>query len=127
MKKGFTYSTHDEKKITDKRTLEKIKSLVIPPAWRHVRISPAASGRVQAVGVDTSGRLQYIYHPKFAEAQQRKKFARIEKFGDFMPQLRKVTNEHISLDGFPREKVLAIMTRLMNSLYIRVGTDESVR
>ncbi len=31
------------------------------------------------------------------------------------------------LDGFPREKVLAIMVRLINSLYFRVGTDGSVR
>lgn len=44
-----------------------------------------------------------------------------------MPQFRKITNEHISLDGFPREKVLAIMTRIINSLYIRMGTDKSAK
>ena len=127
MPRGFGYFTHDGRKITDNDALEKIHSLVIPPAWRHVRISPASGGKLQAVGIDTSGRLQYIYHPKFAETQQRKKFARIEKFGEYMPQFRKITNEHISLDGFPRDKVLAIMTRLINSLYIRMGTDKSVR
>lgn len=127
MKRGFSYRAHDGKNISDKDTLEKIHSLVIPPAWKHVRICPSASGKLQAVGVDTSGRLQYIYHPKFAEKQQRQKFARIEKFGEYMPQLRRVTNEHISLDGFPRDKVLAIMIRLINSLYIRMGTDKSVK
>ena len=127
MARGFSYFTYDGRKITDEAALEKISSLVIPPAWRHVRISPAQGGKLQAVGIDTSGRLQYIYHPKFADAQQRKKFARIEQFGEYMPLLRKVTNEHISLDGFPRDKVLAIMTRLINSLYIRMGTDSSVR
>jgi DNA topoisomerase-1 len=126
-KKGFSYFTCDGKKITDDAALEKIRALVIPPAWRHVRISPAVSGKLQAVGIDTTGRLQYIYHPKFAEKQQRKKFARIEKFGEHMPQLRRITNEHIALDGFPKEKVLAIMTRLINSLYIRMGTDMSVK
>jgi DNA topoisomerase I len=127
MARGFSYFTCDGRKIADEDSMEKIRSLVIPPAWRHVRISPAQGGKLQAVGIDTSGRLQYIYHPKFADAQQRKKFARIEKFGEHMPELRKVTNEHISLDGFPRDKVLAIMTRLINSLYIRMGTDSSVR
>ncbi len=126
-KRGFDYRTFDDKKITDESALERIRSLVIPPAWRHVRISPATSGKLQAVGIDTTGRLQYIYHPKFAEKQQRKKFARIEKFGEHMPQLRRITNEHISLDGFPKEKVLAIMTRLINSLYMRMGTDKSVK
>lgn len=127
MARGFSYYTHDGIKIIDAASLEKIRQLVIPPAWDHVRISPAASGKLQAVGIDTSGRLQYIYHPKFAEAQQRKKFAKIERFGEHLPQLRRITNEHIQLDGFPREKVLAIMTRLINSLYIRMGTDRSVK
>ena len=127
MARGFRYFTHDGQRITDEALLERIRLLVIPPAWRHVRISPASGGKLQAVGIDTSGRLQYIYHPKFAETQQRKKFAKIERFGMYMPQLRRITNEHISLDGFPREKVLAIMTRLINSLYIRMGTDRSVK
>ena len=127
MARGFSYFTYDGQKITDEPSLEKIRSLVIPPAWRHVRISPASSSKLQAVGIDTSGRLQYIYHQKFAEMRQRKKFAKIERFGEYMPQLRRMTNDHISLDGFPREKVLAIMTRLINSLYIRMGTDRSVK
>src|SRR5438132_8702462 len=105
--RGFTYFTHDGRKIADDVSLDRIRSLVIPPAWKHVRISPASGGKLQAIGVDTSGRLQYIYHPKFAERQQRKKFVRIEKFAEHMPRLRRITNEHINLDGFPQEKVLA--------------------
>jgi DNA topoisomerase I len=77
--------------------------------------------------MDASGRIQYIYHSKFAERQQKKKFAKIEKFGEYLPKLRRITNEHIALEGFPREKVLAVMMRLINSLYIRVGTEESVK
>lgn len=125
--RGFQYAAADGKRITDEKHLERIKSLVIPPAWKHVRISPAASSSLQAVGIDTTGRIQYLYHPKFAENQQKKKFAKIEKFGEFLPKLRKMTNEHIALEGFPREKVLAVMMRLINSLYIRVGTEKSVK
>lgn len=127
MKGGFRYSTYDGKPLNDEASIERIRSLVIPPAWSFVRISPAPTGKIQAVGIDTSERLQYIYNPKFADARQRQKFAKIEKFGTYMPQLRRVTNEHIMLDGYPREKVLAIMTRLINSLYIRLGSDGSVR
>jgi DNA topoisomerase-1 len=100
---------------------------VIPPAWRHVRISPAASSAIQVVGMDTTGRIQYRYHTKFSEKQQRKKYAKIEKFGEHLPRLREMTNEHISLEGFPREKVLAIMMRLINYLYFRVGTEKSAK
>src|SRR5215213_373218 len=125
--KGFKYQTADGKPIKDENQLERIKSLVIPPAWKFVRINPSEGGKIQAIGMDTSGRIQYIYNPKFAERQQKKKFAKIEKFGAYLPQLRRITNEHIALEGFPREKVLAVMMRLINSLYIRVGTEESVK
>lgn len=127
MKGGFSYNDAAGKKITSGEQLERIRSLVIPPAWKYVRISPSPGGRLQAVGMDTTGRIQYLYNAKFAEKQQRKKFAKIEKFGEFLPAFRKITNEHISLEGFPREKVLAIMMRLINSLYFRVGTDKSAR
>ena len=122
---GFFYEDARGARIKDETTLERIRALVIPPAWRHVRISPAMSSAIQAVGMDTTGRIQYLDHSKFAERQQRKKFAKIERFGEHLPRLRAMTNEHISLDGFPREKVLAVMMRLINSLYMRVGTEKS--
>ncbi|HVF30717.1 MAG TPA: hypothetical protein VNA22_07080, partial [Pyrinomonadaceae bacterium] len=125
--RGFFYTDLSGERVKDEATLERIKALVIPPAWRHVRISPAASSAIQAVGMDTTGRIQYLYLNKFAEKQQRKKYAKIERFGEHLPKLRKVTNEHISLDGFPREKVLAVVLRLINSLYMRVGTEKSAR
>lgn len=127
MSRGFSYVDAGGRKITAEEDLERIKSLVIPPAWKYVRISPAASSSLQALGIDTTGRIQYLYHPKFSEKQQRKKFAKIEKFGEYLPQLRKVTNEHIALEGFPREKVLAVMMRLINSLYMRIGSEKSAR
>lgn len=127
MSRGFHYVDAAGRKVTGDDALERIRSLVIPPAWKFVRISPAPSSNLQAVGMDTTGRIQYLYHPKFAEKQQRKKFAKIEKFGEYLPQLRKITNEHLALEGFPREKVLAIVMRLINSLYMRVGTEKSVR
>ena len=127
MRSGFHYVDNEGRKITDEAHLERIRSLVIPPAWKYVRISPTAGSRLQAVGMDTTGRVQYLYHAKFSARQQAKKFSRIVEFGSHLPRLRQVTNEHIMLDGFPREKVLAVMTRLINSLYFRVGTEKSAK
>jgi len=122
---GFRYVDAAGRRIVDATSLERIKALVIPPAWQLVRISPSVSSRIQAVGVDTTGRVQYLYHPQFAARQQKKKFEKIERFGKFLPQLRAATNEHLALDGFPREKVLALMIRLINQLYIRMGGEKS--
>ena len=125
--RGFKYFDKEGREIKDETHLERIKSLVIPPAWSCVRISPFASSKLQVLGVDTNGRIQYLYHQKFRQKQETKKFQKIEKFGAHLPNLRKITNEHIGLEGLPREKVLALMTRLINSLYIRIGSEKSVK
>ncbi|MDQ3633068.1 MAG: DNA topoisomerase IB [Acidobacteriota bacterium] len=123
---GFWYKDADGSKIEDEKQLSRIENLVIPPAWEYVRITPSPRTNLQAVGMDTNGRVQYLYSENYRKKQERKKFEKIERFGGHLPNLRKVINEHIKLDGFPREKVLAVMMRLINSLYMRMGSDESV-
>lgn len=123
--RGFSYVRANGKKVTDKTELERIASLVIPPAWKHVRINPGTSGKIQAVGMDTTGRVQYIYNAKFAERQQRQKFARLNAFGEALPKLMGAVNRDIDLEDLPAEKVLAVVMRLMSSLYFRVGSDLS--
>jgi len=123
----FHYLDRAGKKITDPESLERIRKLVVPPAWKHVRINPSAGGKIQAVGVDAMGRIQYKYHAAFSQKQHLKKFAKIERFGEFIPQFIEITNQHISLDGLPKEKVLAVVMRLINLLYFRVGTELSER
>ena len=123
--RGFKYTDAEGKTLTKKDQLERINSLVIPPAWMHVRICPSSGGRLQAVGMDTTGRVQYIYHSKFAERNQRKKFAKIERFGSFLPKLRETTNVDIAADGLSKEKILAVSLRLINFLYFRLGTEGS--
>lgn len=125
--RGFHYHDVAGKRITGATELDRIASLVIPPAWESVRIAPSIRSRIQAVGIDTSGRAQYIYHPQFAARQQRKKYEKIERFGEFLPILRRKANEDINLEGFPRERVLAVVVRLINDLYFRVGSEKSVK
>jgi DNA topoisomerase-1 len=126
-RRGFHYEDRMNQRISGEAELARIASLVIPPAWEHVRISPSARSHIQAVGVDISGRVQYIYHPQFAARQQKKKYEKIERFGEQLPALRRKTNEDIQLDGFPRERVLAVIVRLINDLYFRIGSENSVK
>jgi DNA topoisomerase-1 len=123
---GFRYEDAAGRRITDEAALERIKSLVIPPAWKEVRISPSPRQRLQAIGLDTGGRVQRIYHPAFAARQAERKYAKIERFGEHLKRLRRQTNEDIALEGLPRERVLAVVVRLINDLYFRVGSEESV-
>lgn len=125
--RGFRYETADGKPVADEAALERIRSLVIPPAWREVRISPSPRSALQAIGVDKLGRAQRIYHASFVAKRARRKYEKIERFGEQLPHLRRKTNEDIAREGLGKERVLAVVVRLINDLYFRVGSEESVR
>ncbi len=126
-RRGFSYLNARGEKITSETELERIKSLVLPPAWTNVRICPNARGKLQAVGTDAAGRTQYRYSEKFSNARQEIKFARVIDFGQALPNLRRQLNADISLEGYTKPKVLAVMIRLINDFYIRVGSEKSVK
>jgi len=125
--RGFRYETADGRRVVDEAALERIRSLVIPPAWREVRISPSPRSALQAIGVDKMGRVQRIYHPSFVAKRARRKYEKIERFGEQLPRLRRKTNEDIAREGLCKERVLAVVVRLINDLYFRVGSEESVK
>jgi DNA topoisomerase-1 len=125
-RRGFWYEDASGRRITKEEDLQRIVALVIPPAWTHVRISPSARSSLQAIGLDTSDRVQYLYQAQFAARQQRRKFEKIERFGEYLPALRRRTNEDIASESLSRERVLAVIVRLINELYFRVGSELSV-
>ena len=125
--RGFRYETAEGRRIEDEAAVERIKSLVIPPAWRDVRISPSPRSALQAIGTDKMGRAQRIYHPSFTAKRARRKYEKIVRFGESLPSLRRRTNEDIAREGLGKERVLAVVVRLINDLYFRVGSEESVK
>jgi DNA topoisomerase-1 len=125
--RGFRYETADGRRIEDEAASERIRALVIPPAWREVRISPSPRNPLQAIGVDKAGRVQRIYHPSSVARRARSKYEKIERFGEVLPRLRQKTNEDIAREGLGKERVLAVVVRLINDLYFRVGSEESVK
>jgi DNA topoisomerase-1 len=122
--KGFTYTKPDGKKIEDKATLDRIKSLAIPPAYTDVWICAKANGHIQATGRDAKGRKQYRYHPAFREVRESTKYEHMLEFAKGLPAIRKTIDEHMSLRGLPREKVLATVVHLLENTLIRVGNAD---
>jgi DNA topoisomerase-1 len=124
---GFRYEYPDGAPVREERVLKRIEGLKVPPAWRDARVARSPKARVQAVGYDTAGRLQYVYHPKYREQKEREKFDRILRFADRLPEMRRVTSEHLRHEELDREKVLACMTRLVNAAHFRVGDERYAR
>jgi len=125
--KGFTYTKPDGTKVADKATLERIRSLAIPPAYTDVWICPKANGHIQATGRDAKGRMQYRYHPAFREVRESTKYEHMLEFARGLPAIRKTIDEHMSLRGLPREKVLATVVHLLENTLIRVGNSDYVK
>jgi len=124
---GFSYVGLDGEPIRDPETLERIGSLVIPPAWTDVWICPDPNGHLQAVGVDAAGRRQYLYHPRWRERRDAEKFRRIELFVEGLPALRERVSRDLSMRGLPRDRVLACTIRLLDSATFRIGNDDYAR
>lgn len=125
--KGFAYVDQEGGLVRDRKVLRRIRSLVIPPAWTDVWISADAASHIQAVGRDARGRKQYRYHQLYRQVRDQHKFERLMAFGQALPNLRRVVEKDIALPGMPRRKLLAIITRLLETTCIRVGNEEYVR
>ena len=122
--KSFQYVGPDSRLVRDKATLERIRTLVIPPAWENVWICPTANGHIQAIGRDARGRKQYRYHARYREVRDENKFGRMIAFGAALPQIRDQVNKDLSLAGLPQRKVVAAIVRLLDETCIRVGNEE---
>jgi DNA topoisomerase-1 len=122
-KRSFRYLDARGNRISDPAKLARIESLVIPPAWKDVWISPRRGAKLQATGVDAAGRRQYLYHPEFRAQQEQAKFDKLVRFAERLPDFRMAMGEHMMLDSDERERVCAVAVRLINLAWFRVGSD----
>ncbi len=127
MQNGFRYLDKEGAALKDEKALARIKALAIPPAWTEVWISPWENGHIQATGRDAKGRKQYRYHAKWRAVRDEAKYGRMISFGKALPAIRKQVDEHLSLPGLPREKVLATIVYLLQTTMMRIGNEEYAR
>lgn len=126
-KDGFQYRDPEGGLISDPEVLERIRSLVLPPAWTDVWICPTDDGHIQATARDAKGRKQYRYHPRYRALRDETKFNRIVAFSRHLPRIRRHVERDIRRDGLPREKVLATVVWLLERTLFRVGNDQYAR
>src|SRR5215212_4646046 len=120
-KRGFRYKPASGR--LTKADLDRIQELKIPPAWTDTFINPASNGRLQAVGKDTAGRWQYLYHQNHTRAQELRKFRRITNFAKAIPKMRATVSRHLRQPGLTRERVLAAVLRVLSTCYMRPGSQ----
>lgn len=118
--KSFYYK-EGSKKVSDPKIMERIRRLVIPPAWENVWVCKQENGHLQVTGTDKLGRKQYRYHANWNAIRNQTKFYRLYEFGTQLPKIRGQLSQKLSLSGFPKEKILAAIVILLEQTNIRIG------
>jgi DNA topoisomerase-1 len=120
--RGYRYLDVDGSKL-GKEEVERIKALVIPPAWRNVWISPYPNAHLQAVGTDEAGRRQYLYHPAWRVKRDEAKFDRVIQMAAELPDVRRRLRADLARGDASRETVLSAAVRLVDLGCFRLGSD----
>src|SRR5581483_4615158 len=122
--RGFSYVDAHRKRVADAETLDRIKALVIPPAWEDVWICSVPNGHIQATGTDAAGRRQYLYHAAWRAARDREKHERMTTFARRLPKARERMRADLSRPQPDRRRVLAGAARLLDLGFFRIGSEE---
>jgi DNA topoisomerase IB len=121
---GFSYLDPEGGRIADEDTLERIRGLAIPPAWKEVWVCGDPYGHIQATGFDEAGRKQYLYHERWHLRAAQRKFESMREFAATLPKLRRAVKKDLALEGVPRERALACAVRLLDLGFFRIGGEE---
>ena len=113
--------------VADTETLERIRALRIPPAWTHVWIAGSPNAHLQATGLDSKGRRQYLYHPLWRVRRDHEKYDDMLEFAGKLPQIRATTRSLLGARHGERDRTLALAIRLLDIGLFRVGWDRYAR
>jgi DNA topoisomerase-1 len=125
--RGFVYRAPNGRVITEPRTLNRIRALVLPPAWTDVWIATDALAHLQATGRDAAGRKQYRYHALWTAERDSTKYHRMRAFANALPLIRRRTARDLRSAAASRARVLATVVTLLERTCIRVGNEEYVK
>jgi DNA topoisomerase I len=120
--KGFVYLDERGRRLPEEAA-QRVRDLVIPPAWEDVWITPHEHGHLQAVGTDDAGRRQYLYHPQWRARRDAQKFDRMLEFGRALARAREQVMLDLGREGMPLERACAAAVRLLDLGYFRIGND----
>ena len=121
--RGFSFRDSSGAIVTDPETRARISALVIPPAWRDVRIAGEANAHLQAIGRDEAGRLQYLYHPAWEDVRAARKVERLHRLGRGLQRLRAAIADDLANGGSDRRTMLAAAAALVDRAGLRAGHE----
>ncbi|MFL6837481.1 MAG: DNA topoisomerase IB [Bradyrhizobium sp.] len=126
-KSGYSFIRANGSRVRDARTIRRLHSMAVPPAYRQVRYSHDPSSHLQAVGRDAAGRLQYRYHADWEKVREHRKAHRLARLVAALPKIRRNVSMHLSGDEPTREFALSAVIELIARTAIRPGNESYAR
>ena len=124
---GFRYVKADGRPVRDRRTLDRIDALRVPPAWRDVHIASTPRSAIQAWGFDARGRRQYRYNERAVERRELKKYHRVRQLAKVLPKVRRTLHAdarpNARTDRLDADTVAATVLRLISETFCRIGGE----
>jgi len=124
----FQYKWNNRKSVTDKKTIQRINKLRIPPAYINVKIYSSPS-KIQYTALDDKGRIQKGYHEIWIQERNRKKFRDLIEFLKAYPKIVRKVNVLLPSQGVPRtkEQMVALAVGLLDVCRFRPGSNKHLR
>jgi DNA topoisomerase-1 len=119
--RGFRYCDAKGRIIRKAAALDRIRTLAIPPAWVEVQIAAHPKAHIQAVGRDSEGRLQYLYHTNWTAVRDKVKAERLFRFGQALPKIRTQLEKDLNRRKTDRRYAAALAARLIDRALLRAG------
>ncbi len=89
--------------------------------------APTRVGISRRLDATLGGASNIAITPSGARFWDETKYDRLIAFGQALPRIRERVQTDLSLPGLPREKVLAVVVSLLDTLSIRIGNEEYAR
>lgn len=121
----------DNVKVINPKIIDRLNKIYIPPAYENVIIAKSPNFKIQAIGTDSKGRKQYIYHPSFTQQQIEKKYNDILHLGNKILEIEKhntnlvkqICNKKYNQLNLPKD-YYPIITMLLLKYHFRIGSHK---
>jgi DNA topoisomerase-1 len=125
--KGWSFIGPDQRVIRDRKTLQRLARLAVPPAYKDVLCAEDESAHLQATGRDAAGRLQYRYHPDWEKVREMRKARRLARLAEVLPRIYRSIGQHLAGNEPSREFACAAVIELVARSGIRPGSESYAR
>jgi DNA topoisomerase-1 len=120
-KPKFKITDKSDKVVTDRKVLEYVKSLVIPPAYHDVKIFMEVNPKILFEGLDDKNRLQQIYSQSHKKKASKNKFCHLLEFGQALPKIESDIKKYMTSTKMTKNKAISLMIKIIMMCGFRVG------